>query len=856
MKRDDRLVPISFARALMLAVAVVALGSFAILGLGSQAFAAQSETMHRLYNPNSGEHFYTSSEVEKNDLVGRGWQYENEGWKAPTSGDAVYRLYNPIAGEHHYTLSAPERDMLVGAGWNDEGTGWYSDPAQGVPLYRVYNPNEYANNHHYTTSTVERDHLLGLGWRDEGISWYGVNPGTTTNPSDPTPDNPGSTPDNPGTTPAPDNPNPTPSPDSKTCTVTFNANGGVISGLSTITLTKGSSIGSFPAVSRAGYELTGWHSGPTGGFQYTASTVVNSDVTIYAGWKASSANPTAQNYSVAFSANGGTGTMNRHTYNRGTSYALPMNTFKRSGYEFDGWATSPLGAKVYSDRQSVRDLAPAGATITLYARWKAVAATERPYTIKFDANGGTGSMSYQTVNRNATVSLYNNGYTRSGATFKGWNTKKDGKGASYSNRASVKNLGAAGSTVTLYAQWTFTAGEKKVGSNTYYVQSDGSYYKGWKQVGSNWRYYDTSTGARVAGKEANIARTGTSGPGSVSGYRFFDGNGNLLHGWQGVPDGKGNYIGKYFDLNTGVRYQGKEYYIDMNTRTEKDPVPGWCNFDNNGCLLYGWQGVPDGKGNYIPKYYNPDNGKRVHGEFYVSMNTKTEKDPAPGWCFFDGNGQLLYGWQGVPDGKGNYITKYYDPANGKRVHGEYYVTMLNKTDKEPSPGYRYFDPSDGHLYTNTWHGDYYYNEIGLRQTGTSTPTNPASYDETLARQIFAAYNSYRTSKGYRAVQWDSTAYEYAKQSAKHCSDVQDLQHTAYASGKTINGKRVSDILQDSTWKMQASEAVERWKNSTNHRQMMQCDSAERAAVAVYRNAAGVYYYAIVYNHGGSNHSGS
>ena len=133
-----------------------------------------TETMFRLYNPNSGEHFYTSSTVERDHLVSLGWQDEGTGWIAPASGDAVYRLYNPYAGEHHYTLSAAERDMLVSVGWNDEGIGWYSDPDKSVPLYRVYNPNEYANNHHYTTSAAERDFLLSIGWQDEGVSWHGV----------------------------------------------------------------------------------------------------------------------------------------------------------------------------------------------------------------------------------------------------------------------------------------------------------------------------------------------------------------------------------------------------------------------------------------------------------------------------------------------------------------------------------------------------------------------------------------------------------------------------------------------------------------------------------------------------------
>ena len=130
--------------------------------------------MYRLYNPNSGEHFFTASTVERQHLISVGWNDEGQGWTAPKTGDAVYRLYNPNAGEHHYTLSTVERDSLIAAGWNDEGIGWYSDPNHAVPLYRVYNPNEFANNHHYTTNDFERGYLVALGWFGEGIAWYGI----------------------------------------------------------------------------------------------------------------------------------------------------------------------------------------------------------------------------------------------------------------------------------------------------------------------------------------------------------------------------------------------------------------------------------------------------------------------------------------------------------------------------------------------------------------------------------------------------------------------------------------------------------------------------------------------------------
>lgn len=128
----------------------------------------------RMYSRKSGEHFYTSSVLERSNLVAHGWISEGASWKSPTkSNTPVYRLYNANAGEHHYTMSKVERDHLVQVGWKDEGIGWYSDDAKGVTVYRVYNPNAYANNHHYTTSKHERDELIRLGWRDEGVAWCG-----------------------------------------------------------------------------------------------------------------------------------------------------------------------------------------------------------------------------------------------------------------------------------------------------------------------------------------------------------------------------------------------------------------------------------------------------------------------------------------------------------------------------------------------------------------------------------------------------------------------------------------------------------------------------------------------------------
>lgn len=131
-------------------------------------------TMYRLYNPNTGEHFYTSSVNEHNATVAAGWKSEGVAWTAPSAGIKVYRLYNPVGGEHHYTKDATERDTLVAAGWTWEDGGWYSDRNEAVSVYRVYNPNAFANNHHYTKDASEHAALVAQGWVDEGVSWHGI----------------------------------------------------------------------------------------------------------------------------------------------------------------------------------------------------------------------------------------------------------------------------------------------------------------------------------------------------------------------------------------------------------------------------------------------------------------------------------------------------------------------------------------------------------------------------------------------------------------------------------------------------------------------------------------------------------
>lgn len=129
--------------------------------------------MLRLYNPNSGEHFYTADPSEHDSLVALGWNDEGIGWIAPKeSGTPVYRIYNPNAGDHHYTTNVDEKNALVSLGWRDEGIGWYSAEKEGFAVFRQYNPNAKAGSHNYTPDVDEAIALVTVyHWQEEDVAW-------------------------------------------------------------------------------------------------------------------------------------------------------------------------------------------------------------------------------------------------------------------------------------------------------------------------------------------------------------------------------------------------------------------------------------------------------------------------------------------------------------------------------------------------------------------------------------------------------------------------------------------------------------------------------------------------------------
>lgn len=154
----------------------------------------------------------------------------------------------------------------------------------------------------------------------------------------------------------------------------------------------------------------------------------------------------AEDYkTVTFNSNGGKGTMSSINVKTNTDSRLKYNSFTKTGAAFRGWTTNSDGSGTrYSDGEVIN----VNKDLTLYALWN-----NTKYNVRFDANGGTGSMDIQEFEHTVSGNLNENKFSRVGYTFKGWNTKSDGSGASYTDKQSVLDLTENVETITLYAMW-------------------------------------------------------------------------------------------------------------------------------------------------------------------------------------------------------------------------------------------------------------------------------------------------------------------------------------------------------------------------------------------------------------------
>ena len=144
---------------------------------------------------------------------------------------------------------------------------------------------------------------------------------------------------------APDDPEP------ETYTVTFNANGGELSGNATVEVEEGEKITGAPTASKDGYTFDGWFDAATGGDEIVLSTyTVTKDVTLYAQYTEDEEpgpgpgpQPEPETYTVTFDANGGTLSGNATVEVEEGKTIAGAPTAGKDGYTFDGWFDAATG---------------------------------------------------------------------------------------------------------------------------------------------------------------------------------------------------------------------------------------------------------------------------------------------------------------------------------------------------------------------------------------------------------------------------------------------------------------------------------------------------------------------------------
>jgi hypothetical protein len=130
-----------------------------------QASRPPTVPVYRYHNGSSHDHFYTQNAAEigateSGQSGHHGYTCEGVGFylaENETVGyTAVYRFWNPSSKDHFYTSSEEEKDSVHAHGYSLEGVVGYISTTQiegTIPVYRYWNPNTH--DHFYTSNALE-----------------------------------------------------------------------------------------------------------------------------------------------------------------------------------------------------------------------------------------------------------------------------------------------------------------------------------------------------------------------------------------------------------------------------------------------------------------------------------------------------------------------------------------------------------------------------------------------------------------------------------------------------------------------------------------------------------------------------
>ena len=127
--------------------------------------------------------------------------------------------------------------------------------------------------------------------------------------------------------------------------------------------------------------------------------------------------------------------------NKDETCTITSPIIKKAGYNVVGWNTDSNAMTSTWSQNTSKNI---NKSETYFPIVKL-----KTYTIKYNANGGSGVPSNQVKEHNKNITLSTSKPTRIGYTFVNWNTSSAGNGTSYSTGATY----SGNSDITMYAQW-------------------------------------------------------------------------------------------------------------------------------------------------------------------------------------------------------------------------------------------------------------------------------------------------------------------------------------------------------------------------------------------------------------------
>ena len=359
------------------------------------------------------------------------------------------------------------------------------------------------------------------------------------------------------------------------------------------------------------------------------------------------------------------------------------------------------------------------------------------YTVNYNSNKGSGSMSPDTVTYNTAYKTKKNTFTRIGYTFTGWNEKADGTGTAWS--LSSSGVYEANKTwtwtythdVTLYAQW-------KPNNYTYnikYVSSSG------KDLG-----HDTVTGTFDTSKTVTPpAKTGYTTPAAQT-VKFDSTNAKTITFTYPLI----NYTISY-DVNGGNALSGQRTSYNIESSAYTLPVTS-----RTGYTFTGWTG---------------SNGTTPQKSVTIAAGSTGNKSYTANWEANTYTNTIHHWATGFKKGEGNnadkkefkiattsftkkYNEKYnIDDSFAVKAPNGFILQWYFKTDSLPKKADAFSKPYTVTQPANNIIANFYYSPQNYSITynldgGTNNSANPSTYNV-----LYGVSLKNPTKKGYTFLGW-------------------------------------------------------------------------------------------------------